>query len=437
MEILTLGEKIKLKRKEKNMTLKELAGDRITAGQISLVESGKSNPSIDLLEYIAQRLGTDIEYFLESEEKQASNICEFYINIVESAINGDNYLKAQETIDKGIHYAKEYNLSYYKGKFDMLLARLKFVKGELEEAQKCCLAANSYFLKTDNVDDIVNSFILLGEITLKMNFTKGALNYFMQADSILNEYGYINELLKAKVYYYISLCFYNLNDISQSIKFALIAKDRLKIIEEKKEYANTLMLLSIAHSKENNIKEAMKYAREAKKIFDEMQNLKEIADIETNLGVVFAKDNNFDESFEHLNKALKIKTESKDSTLAETVFRICDNYLKLKDFDKAMKLIDGLFEQLDDKQLRYRIKCYEYMFKIYKNMGNVKKSEEILLNLIKYLETLNFKKELADYYILLGRFYLEIGEKELSFNYMNKGIELYEEFGIILQNKIL
>ena len=47
MEILSLGEKIKRRRKELNMTLKDLAGDRITPGQISLVESGKSNPSMD------------------------------------------------------------------------------------------------------------------------------------------------------------------------------------------------------------------------------------------------------------------------------------------------------------------------------------------------------------------------------------------------------
>lgn len=136
MEILSLGEKIKFKRKEKNMTLKELAGDRITPGQISLVESGKSNPSIELLEYIAQRLDTDIEYFLESEEKQATRICELYIDIALSAINAENYLKAKEIIEKGYHYAKEYNLNYYKGKFDMALAKIKYSNGEYEEAQK-------------------------------------------------------------------------------------------------------------------------------------------------------------------------------------------------------------------------------------------------------------------------------------------------------------
>ena len=48
-----------------------MAGDRITPGQISLVESGKSNPSMDLLEYLADTLKTSIEYLMETEEYQA------------------------------------------------------------------------------------------------------------------------------------------------------------------------------------------------------------------------------------------------------------------------------------------------------------------------------------------------------------------------------
>jgi transcriptional regulator with XRE-family HTH domain len=71
MEILSLGEKIKRKRKQLNMTLKDLAKDRITPGQISLVESGRSNPSVDLLEYLADTLNTTVEYLMESEESQA------------------------------------------------------------------------------------------------------------------------------------------------------------------------------------------------------------------------------------------------------------------------------------------------------------------------------------------------------------------------------
>lgn len=432
MEILSLGEKIKYKRKEKNMTLKELAGDRITPGQISLVESGKSNPSIELLEYIAQRLDTDIEYFLESEEKQASKICEFYIDIALSAINAENYLKAEEVIDKGYHYAKEYNLNYYKGKFDMALAKLKYLNGEYEEAQKACIAANGYFLQEGSVDDIVTSYILLGEITYKMGFLKGALNYFMQADAMLTEFDYVNEYLKAKLYYNIALCNYKLKNLSQAINFAMLAESKLKIIQDKKEYGNTLMLLSITYEEKNNLKEALNYAKKARKVFDEIENLKEIANMETNLGVIFAKGNNFEESFEHLNKALKIKIESNDNTIADTVFKICDNYLLLNQYDKAIELINDLFEKLSDNQIDYRIKYYEYMSDIYKKQGDLKKSEEILLGLIKYLEKLDNKLQLADYYIKLGRFYNELQEKDLSLSYINKGIDIYENYGIIL-----
>lgn len=212
----------------------------------------------------------------------------------------------------------------------------------------------------------------------------------------------------------------------------MLAESKLKIIEDKKEYGNTLMLLSIAYEEKNNLKEALNYAKKARKVFDEIENLKEIANMETNLGVIFAKGNNFEESFEHLNKALKIKIESNDSTIADTVFKICNNYMALNQYDKAAELINDLFEKLGDNQINYRIKYYEYMFDIYKKQGDFKKSEEILLGLIKYLEKLDNKLQLADYYIKLGRFYNELQEKDLSLLYINKGIEIYEDYGIIL-----
>ena len=96
MKILSLGEKIKLRRKELNLTLKNLAGDRITAGQISLVESGKSNPSMDLLEYLAFALNVTVEYLMETEETQAEKICIYHENIAESKILSDELEEAEK-----------------------------------------------------------------------------------------------------------------------------------------------------------------------------------------------------------------------------------------------------------------------------------------------------------------------------------------------------
>lgn len=99
MNILSLGEKIKKLRKEKNMTLKELAGDRITAAQISHIERDKSHTSYELLEYLSERLDVSIDYLLETKEMQSKKITDNLI--LESEI----YIKKGELDDaeKEIH----------------------------------------------------------------------------------------------------------------------------------------------------------------------------------------------------------------------------------------------------------------------------------------------------------------------------------------------
>ncbi|MDF2672964.1 MAG: helix-turn-helix transcriptional regulator [Clostridiales bacterium] len=434
MEILTLGEKVKAKRKEMNMTLKDLAEDRVTPGQISLVESGKSKPSIDLLEYIAEKLNTDIEYFLETEEKQATRICEFYANIAEAAIKAENTLRANESIEKGLHYAEKYKLTYFRGKFDLAFASLKYLNRELEEAQQYCISANSIFLKTESIEDIIKSFILIGVITLEMGYTSTSLNYFMQADNILNEYSIMNEILKAKIFYYIAICQSKMGNMSQAIDYSMLVKDRLKVLDNKREYAETLMILSIAYSQDNKVKEALKYAREARKIFDEINDVHEIASIETNLGVIFARGHDLDESFNHLNKALSLKHQINDNTIPDTLLIMCDNYIHLGEYNKALEIVSSTMDELDYEQHLYRIKCFEYLFKIYSKMDDVKKAEGTLLNAIKYLETLDFDKQLGDFYVLTGQFYIEIGEKELALKFINKGLDRYKDLGIILND---
>lgn len=436
MEILTLGEKIKLKRKEKNMTLKDLAGSRITPGQISLVESGKSNPSIDLLEYIAERLGTELEYFLESEEKQASKVCEFYDGIAESSINDMNIMRAQESIEKGLHYAEKYNLPYFRGKFEILLSMLKEIENNLEEAQQHCLTANAIFLKLQSVDDIVTSFIHIGRITYAMGYVSTALNYFMQADNILNEYKHIDEFLKAQIFYYIALCHNKSGNVEQAIEYSLLARDRLKVLENKKQYGETLMILSISYGKENNIDEAIKYAKEASKIFSDVQNTKKIAEIENCLGEIFAKGGNYEESFLHLNKAVKLKEDIDDKTIIDTKFKICSNYIKQSNFDMGLNIIEEIQKDISDDDYASRIKCMKYLFNIYVKKEENNKAEEVLLNGIKFIENIDSKEDLADFYVLLGQFYYNIGEKQLAAKYMGKGLDIYKGMGLILKESI-
>lgn len=59
-----LGERIRKLRKQKKLTLEELAGSELTKGMLSLIENNKANPSMESLAYIAQRLRVDVSQLL-------------------------------------------------------------------------------------------------------------------------------------------------------------------------------------------------------------------------------------------------------------------------------------------------------------------------------------------------------------------------------------
>ncbi len=65
-----LGEKIRLIRKQKGITQKDLAGDKITRNMLSLIESGNASPSVSTLLYIAERLNTPAGYFFSTSEEE-------------------------------------------------------------------------------------------------------------------------------------------------------------------------------------------------------------------------------------------------------------------------------------------------------------------------------------------------------------------------------
>ena len=61
----SLGARIRKLRKEQKLTLEALAGDRLTKGMLSQIENDKAKPSMESLEYIAERLHVKASELLE------------------------------------------------------------------------------------------------------------------------------------------------------------------------------------------------------------------------------------------------------------------------------------------------------------------------------------------------------------------------------------
>ena len=140
------------KRKEKNMTLKELAGDRITAAQISHIERDKSHTSRELLEYLASQLDVSVDYLLETKEMQSKKLTDNLILQGEILIKCNDLEKAEDQLNEAIKICDEYKVLGNYATCNFLLADINFKKGKYSESVMGYEKALYYFIKNNDND---------------------------------------------------------------------------------------------------------------------------------------------------------------------------------------------------------------------------------------------------------------------------------------------
>jgi len=431
MEILSLGEKIKGKRKELNMTLKDLAGSRITPGQISLVESGKSNPSMDLLEYLANTLNTAVEYLMESEEAQAEKICLFYQNIAEAHILNNDLQQAEQNIEKSIYYSEKYKLEYRRARNLSLRGDIYMARKDIAEAQQVFLSSNVIFIKNNSYEEIIKTFLKLGVITLELRGYQSASSYFKQAEKVFMDNQMGNDFLLGKIYYYIGYTYFKLEDMEKAIKYSYLAQEKFKQIDNKKDYANSLLLLAYEYNKKGDIKNAIKYSKITLKVFNEIDNLTYVSEIENNLGRLFYEFENMEESFIHLNKSKEIRLKTNDLKLIDTLANICENYIKLKSISQAKEVLEHILEHIEDGN--YKALCQYYLLKYRVDLleDNKSEAEKTLLKALEFVKEQDQIKESAEISIMIGKFYIDGGRTSDAAKYLNEGVELFKKLKVI------
>lgn len=430
MEILSLGEKIKRRRKDLDMTLKDLAGDRITPGQISLVESGKSNPSMDLLEYLALALNTSVEYLMESEETQAEKVCVYYENIAEAHILNNEFKLGEQFLENAMYYAEKYKLDYRKARNLYLRAIISMTEKEMGLAQQYFLAANAIFIKLNQQEEVVKTYLKLGAITLSLNAYHSSCSYFQQAEKVFQENNIGDDFLLGQIYYFTALIYFRLDNIDKSINYSYLAKEKFEEINNKKEYAKTLLLLSKEYIKKEDLNNAIKYSKKSLEVFRENSEKDYIGDIENDLGRLFYEFENIEESFAHLNKAKEIRSDNKNAII-ETLSNICENYIKLKDVENSRKTLEEILDNVSDESDSNIIKYYLLKYRVDILDKNIRHAEETLLMALQYAENMSLTEQIGEIYIITGKFYIDNGDDKKAAQYLNHGVEAFKDLGII------
>lgn len=431
MEMLSLGEKIKSRRKDLSMTLKDLAGDRITPGQISLVESGKSNPSMDLLEYLAGALNTSVEYLMESEETQAEKICSYYENVGESHILNNELQLGEQFLESAMYYAEKYSLDSRKAKNLYLRAIISTEQNEMGLAQQYFLAANAIFIRIGLQEDVINTYVKLGKITLDLKAYHSSCSYFQQAEKVFQENDIGNDFLLGEIYYYIALIYFKLDNMDKAINYSYLAKEKFFEINNNKEYGKSLLLLSKEYIKKQDINNAIKYSKKSLDVFKKNKDMAYVGDIENDLGRLFYEFDNLEESFIHLNNAKEIRIKSDKNSIIETLSNICDNYIKLKNVESAREVLREIMENISTENADSLIKYYLLKYRVDILDKNIKDAEKTLLMALDYAKEVSLTKYVGELSITIGKFYMDNGDDKQAAQYLSQGVEAFKQLGVV------
>lgn len=429
MEILSLGEKIKRKRKELNMTLKDLAKDRITPGQISLVESGRSNPSMDLLDYLATNLDTTVEYLMESEDSQAERISLYYEQISESYLLSSNYSKSEKYIELALNYATVYKLEYSKARILCLKAQISNLNNNYQDAKEMYLSAIITFTKHKKYEEIVKAFLNLGKISLKLKASISAINYFKQAEEVYLENNITNEYLISEIYYNISRVNYLIEQMEESKRYAYLAKDKYDQIRNKDEYANSLLLLSEKYNEKNDLLNATKYAKKSLEIYKDISGSKNICNVEKNLGELFYNFEEINESFKHFQNAISISDFNDKDDEIDILINICKNNVKMKNLSECERMLTDLYKRVDKNDIDRNISLNLIKYRVLTINEKLNEAENIIIksyNLAKERDKLKVAGELS---ILISKFYIDNKKDDLARKFLDESVRIFKNMG--------
>lgn len=430
MNILSLGEKIKKLRKEKNMTLKELAGDRITAAQISHIERDKSHTSYELLEYLSERLDVSIDYLLETKEMQSKKITDNLILESEIYIKKGELDDAEKEIHQIIEICEEYDLSENYGKCNYLLGNIYLKRKDSRKANFYFEKALFYFIKNDDKKRIFECYMNSADIYFEDGFYQVSLTNYSFAKDILNQITTDEPDTYKDLYSKISKCYMRMDDSEKALEYI----ELIGSIDNNYSPTQEVEMLVLKAKKllsEGKYLDSKNYFTKALKIIEKEENKDKLAQVYLTVGKIYGEMGDNEKLLQYSEKVYDLKKSDSDEYMMDSLFNIIESYIDSNNFEQAKKYSKlALAAAIKTKSKYDEFRALKYYCDIYKYKGETEISIEYLLKCIDIVSALDKEEVLGNLYIELGQLYSGIS-KDKELECYQKGVTIFKNLEII------
>ncbi|SEN46207.1 helix-turn-helix transcriptional regulator [Lihuaxuella thermophila] len=434
MDRKKIGMLLRKKRKESGLRQKDLADRQISPATISSIERGIENVHPDKIEYLAGKLGVDLEDSpaLCNREQQQEELFLLRLRSIEHDIDLNHP-------NRGLARLREIDLKGYEQHayyIHYLKAKAYFRKDNRKKAKSHFVQAIDLIDKTNLFETNIkaNSYNDLARISYYENNMKGALEYTEQGLKSFVEGG-DREVSQHYLQMTKAICLEKLDRLDEAKKSIELLMEQQNSIKSIDVILNMYETYASILKKQQQFNEAIRYAMEGIEIAKINKKHDRLLDLWTILASIYHKLKEFEKAEICFFTALDLKDEvtklKKENLLIDTYAEQGTMYLTQGKYDLAKKALEEAVRIGDKtKDARRTIRALVSLGDFYLQQHMPREAVLHLEKALKLTEKHGFEIQELDVLFRLCQCY-----KETDLIKFNRSIERKFELEVQLQRK--
>ncbi len=348
---LRLGERLRQLRVAASMTQTDLAGDRFSKEYVSQIERGKTRPTRETIDWLAQRLGVDASFLangVSADERGRVDAALARAEALLEARRNDEALEEFEGIRSAVLATgmQELESRALSGE-----ATVRMRRGEVREAIALLERARALCEGT-SFSDVERADVLfrLGVARYKLNSIQTAIGLFDEALKLAERSEIPSDQLRSNILAWRSRCYRRRRDLEAAREDVERALELAEGLNDKRTAADVYFQASIIADREGHWVLARSYAERAKAAYEELSDRGNLGRLLNNLGGINFLLGHPEEAVDFLKDAVRIALEvGNDAEAAHAVNGIAQVHLRTGEIKRAEEQARYALELLGDR----------------------------------------------------------------------------------------
>jgi tetratricopeptide (TPR) repeat protein len=345
-----LGDRLRLLRVAAGLTQTELAGDRFSKEYVSQIERGKTRPTADTVEWLAQRLNVDPAFLSSGVSTDERSRVEALLTRAEALSNGYRYkeaIKAFEDAREAVSATNSIELDV-RARSGESWVRLQ--DGDVRTAIELlngarALAEGSVFSDVDRAAILFR----LGVARWKLGSASTAVALLKEALALAEGSGLPCDGLRSDIYHWLSRSHRRQRDFEAAREDAERALELAQGLDDRRKMADAYFQASLVAERTGHWVLSRTYAEKAKTLFQELDDERTVGRLLNNLGGLSLLLGKPHEAIEQLKASFAVAVETDEQADAgQAVNGLATVHLHLGDWEaaeenarEALRLLEG------------------------------------------------------------------------------------------------